>query len=173
LKYGRTKFKLEILEYCDREALLERETYYIILLNPNYNILQEAGSRLGSRHSEEALAKIRFAALNRTEEHIAKLREHLANIHAKNIGRTFSHSDESKGKIAYASANKTEGHIAKIKEANGIAIILTNVETNETREYVSIREAARDLKESHVTMAKYLKLNKIFKGYLISIIDKS
>jgi group I intron endonuclease len=64
LKYGRSRFTLEILEYCDSKVLLERETYYIILKKPEYNILQVAGSRAGKKHSKEAVEKIRQAALN-------------------------------------------------------------------------------------------------------------
>lgn len=170
LKYGRSSFKFEILEYCESEALLERETYYIILLNPEYNILQEAGSRLGSKHSKEAVEKIRQVALNRTEEQLAKFREYLAKAHAANIGRIFAHSEESKAKISYAASNKTEEHIAKTKAALGTAVVVSNLETNETTEYPSIREAARALKASDVTIGKYMKKSKIFKGsYLISI----
>lgn len=47
LKYGFSKFSLEILEYCDPSILLEREQYYIDLLQPEYNLLKTAGSRLG------------------------------------------------------------------------------------------------------------------------------
>jgi len=58
LKYGHSKFTLEILEYCDSDKCLEREQYYIDLLKPEYNILQKAGSSLGFKHSEETLAKM-------------------------------------------------------------------------------------------------------------------
>jgi hypothetical protein len=39
LKYGIDKFSLFILEFCDRENLLSRETHFISTLNPAYNIL--------------------------------------------------------------------------------------------------------------------------------------
>ena len=47
LKYGFSNFKLEILEYCDLDNVIEREQYYINLLKPEYNILDTAGSSLG------------------------------------------------------------------------------------------------------------------------------
>jgi group I intron endonuclease len=59
LKYGHSNFTLEILEYCDISDLLKRETYYIRLLNPSYNILKQGGSLLGFKHSEATLAKMR------------------------------------------------------------------------------------------------------------------
>lgn len=41
LKYGHDKFKLEILEYCDKDKLMEREQYYLDSINPSYNILKK------------------------------------------------------------------------------------------------------------------------------------
>jgi len=51
-KYGYSNFSLEILEYCLVSDLLKREDYYIKQLKPDYNILQEAGSSLGYKHTE-------------------------------------------------------------------------------------------------------------------------
>jgi len=39
---------------------------------------------------------------------------------------------------------------------------VSNLETNETTEYPSIREAARALKASGVTIGKYMNKSKIF-----------
>jgi group I intron endonuclease len=55
LKYGYSGFRLYILEYCDAEQLIAREQYYINLLSPQYNILQVAGSSLGTKLSEATL----------------------------------------------------------------------------------------------------------------------
>lgn len=58
LKYKHNNFSLEILEYCDNNILLEREQYYIDLLNPEYNICKTAGSVLGRIFSNETKLKI-------------------------------------------------------------------------------------------------------------------
>ena len=39
LKYGYSKFKLDILEYCDKCKLIGLEQFYLNLLKPEYNIL--------------------------------------------------------------------------------------------------------------------------------------
>lgn len=62
LKHGYSNFTLDILEYCGSSEALQREQYYIDLLKPRYNILLIAGSRLGSKHSEEVKAKISASA---------------------------------------------------------------------------------------------------------------
>jgi group I intron endonuclease len=59
IKYGYSKFKLEILEYCDPLDVLLREQYYLDLLKPKYNILTVAGSSLGYKHTEEAITKFK------------------------------------------------------------------------------------------------------------------
>lgn len=43
LHYGYKAFDLEILEYCDKLYIIEREQYYIDLLKPEYNIQSIAG----------------------------------------------------------------------------------------------------------------------------------
>lgn len=55
LKYGIENFTLEILEYCDEDSVINREQYYLDTLNPEYNILEFAGSSLGFKHSEKTL----------------------------------------------------------------------------------------------------------------------
>ena len=61
LKYGYSGFKLDILEYCNKDEAVAREQYYLDLLNPEYNILKKAGSTLGFRHSDETIAKLKEA----------------------------------------------------------------------------------------------------------------
>lgn len=58
-KYGFSSFSFEILEYCDKNIVLEREQYYLGLLGPDYNIVELAGNTLGYKHSEESLERMR------------------------------------------------------------------------------------------------------------------
>jgi group I intron endonuclease len=59
LKYGYSAFSLEIMEYCELSNIIEREQFYINLLNPTYNILKVAGSTLGRKHSPYTIAKMK------------------------------------------------------------------------------------------------------------------
>lgn len=58
LKYGFSKFSLYILEYCTPENVIDREQYYLDTIKPAYNIVEKAGSTLGYKHTEDALAKM-------------------------------------------------------------------------------------------------------------------
>lgn len=82
LKYGYSKFSLEILEYCSPEIVIEREQYYIDLYKPEYNILKVAGSSLGRKTLEATKAKISAAKLGvkPSSEALIKLRAHLAEL---------------------------------------------------------------------------------------------
>lgn len=62
LKYGHSSFKLDILEYCSPNVLIEREQHYFDQLKPEYNILKVAGSSFGFKHSE--VTKFKIAANN-------------------------------------------------------------------------------------------------------------
>jgi len=64
LKYGFSNFRLEILEYSDKDNVLKREQYYMDLLKPQYNIVEIAGSTLGYKHTPVSLAKMRDFVLS-------------------------------------------------------------------------------------------------------------
>jgi group I intron endonuclease len=74
LKHGRRSpnFKLEILEYCEKKKdTIKIEQYYLDLLKPEYNILKNAGSWLGRKHSAKTLCKM--GAWVRSEETLCKM----------------------------------------------------------------------------------------------------
>ena len=118
LKYGYSKFKLEILEYCTPKDLVKREQYYMDVFSPKYNVLRVAYSSLGYRHSPEALVKVR---------------NNLENV---NLSKSL-----------------------KVK--------VTNLETNVSAEYISIREAAKGLNADRSTLKRYILNSKPYKGIYI------
>jgi group I intron endonuclease len=60
LKYAKENFSLEIIEYCEPEQCIEREKYFIKLLSPEYNIVQDPTKNpmFGHTHSNETLIKM-------------------------------------------------------------------------------------------------------------------
>lgn len=110
LKYGHSKFSLEILEYCDLNSTIEREQYYIDLLKPKYNILKVAGSPLGYKHTQGAIAKISLTSLGREHSEETK-----AIIREANIGRTVSDDIRSEISSSKLKANFKHSESAKLK----------------------------------------------------------
>ena len=168
LKYGYSKFKLDVLEYCDPCDVIAREQYYIDLLKPNYNILQVAGSFFGYKHTEETLAKMKEMAQNRSDETKAKLREAA-------LGRTFNHTEETKIKLrdAILGIKRSEETRAKLRviQSNrkkhpvaGIKLEVKDTLTGNTLYYDSLRIAAKELNSNHKTISNYLKSGKLFQG---------
>ena len=165
LKYGHSKFNLEILEYCDRDCVIEREQYYMDFFKPKYNILKVAGSPLGYKHTPEALEKLRLLGIGRKHSEEARCK-----IRTANMGNSLS--DEIRLKISNTKlkANFKHSESAKLKigEAslarNGWVTYVTNVKTGKTETYLSRLKAAIALNISPLTLKRYIESKKLYKN---------
>ena len=115
LKHGYSKFKLEILEYCNPKELSKREQYYMDAFTPEYNVLKAAYTSLGYKHTKESLVKI-------------------------------------------------NENLAKLNKSKSIAVKVTNLETNVSQEYPSLRNAAESLNTNKTTLKKYILSSKPLNG---------
>jgi group I intron endonuclease len=170
-KYTHSKFSLEILEYCAKSDVIVREQYYFDLLNPEYNILQVAGSSLGFKHSLESLKKFK------ERKHSEETRAKLSKAHkgkplsekalAKLIGR--KRSEETKAKMR-ASA------LCRLNHNRGKSITVFDKETNETYAFDKMSELSKMFGVSLQYFSKHLGKGKnsfVYKGrYLIEKIKK-
>lgn len=59
IKYGLINFIFEVLEYCKKEDLINKEQSWIDFCNPEYNIRKIAKSNLGIKFTNEAKAKLK------------------------------------------------------------------------------------------------------------------
>jgi len=177
LNYGYSSFKLEILEFCNKDETLAREQYYLDLLLPEYNLLKQAANRLGSKHSEKTKEKISLSLKTKlkllgkahhrlgsshSEESRAKMREVARNRLAilKEAGLSITHSEERKAKM----------RMSAIKHP----VEVTNVLTNETIIYPSMKQAASIIGVNESTVRRALKRDNplIKKTYKISYVSK-
>lgn len=123
-KYGSGIFKFEIIEYCEKEKLLEHEQYWIDLTNCcddkiGYNLSPVAGSQLGFKHSEETKSKYKIIRSNvsleirekisKTHTGMKRSPAHIKNAANAKIG--FKHSKEAKAKIGLANSISLIGNI--------------------------------------------------------------
>lgn len=141
LAYGYNNFRLEILEYCDRSNVIKLEQDYIDRCKPEYNILTKQGSSLNFKHSKQTLDKFKSRILSA---------EALSNLKKAKIGATLS---------PLAKANQLL--------ATSHTITIRDIETNITKEYSSIRSAARELQISHSALLNYIDKNKLYKDKYI------
>jgi len=108
-KYGKADFQFSILEFCEKEKLIEREQLYIDTLRPIFNICQIAGSSLGIKYSGESKQKMRKAQLGKHHSEESKQKMSIAKI--GKISPMFGkyHSEETKLKMCEARIGKYEG----------------------------------------------------------------
>jgi len=124
LKYGAEAFEFHILEYCDKEKLLEREQFYIDMSKPQYNLSPTAGNSLGVKHTTETRARMSAAKKLMTDETKKKLaayhkgRKH-TDEHKRKIGESRKgkkHSQATKDKIRDVHlGRKDKPHVIKLK----------------------------------------------------------
>nr|AMX22307.1 GIY-YIG endonuclease [Cryphonectria parasitica] len=156
LKYGHSNFQLEILEYCTKEEVIEREQYFIDLLKPEYNINPIADSWFGNTHSEESRIKMSNSAKGRklTEETKKLLSLAKKGINNPNFGKITS--EETKALISLGRIGKSflsESIKEKMSADNGTAIRVIDLNTNETSVYTSITKAAKAIGITQSTLS--------------------
>lgn len=135
LKHGYSGFKLEILEYCAPEKCLEREQYYLDILNPKYNVLLTAGSPQGRVHTEEA----------------RKLMSEAKKGNRNAAGHIVSAQTRAQISEAKKGGGKPEG-----AGRQPVQIEVLDLETGITKYYLSIRDASRDIGVHAGTISNYL-----------------
>jgi len=177
LKYGYSAFRLEILEYSSIEELLNREQFYIDKYDPELNILKIAGSSLGFKHSEATKELMSELAKGRSfsEETLQKMRDRTVSedvkerISAALLGRKFT--PETLKAMSEAALGRKASEETKLKLAlnnnKRQIVILTNLETGESKEFLFVKQAAEFLETSHTQVRNYYNKNKPYKGYTI------
>jgi group I intron endonuclease len=189
LKYGYSNFSLHILEYCDKNSCIDREQFYMDLFQPEYNINPTAGSRLGTKHSDESREKIAASRLGvkltpETREKLSKAKLGLKNnffgqthsefskklmseskMGSKNHFFGQTHSNEARESIR----NKLIGYVhseeikTKMSKARGFTIFVFSLDKEFLFEFVSSQAAGRYFNCSHAHVMKYTRSGQIFK----------
>lgn len=166
-KYGLENFTLEILEYCCKDATIEREQFYIDKLQPEYNLLKKAGSIIGFKHSILSRKKMNESALGRVISEEARL-----NLSEALSGRKLSESTKEK----IISFKHTEQVKLRISLGNPRtrSVQITDLHTKDTTNFSTMTLAAAHLNTTTATIESYIKTQKLYKDrYLISILSKS
>jgi group I intron endonuclease len=154
------------MEYCDKDMLINREQFYLDKLSPNYNILKQAYSLEGFKHSAETIENLKNRQFTK---------EHKENLSKANLGREFS--QETINKLSVSMKNHHKDHPltpealesikAKTTEREGVSVILINKDTGEQTEFVTQTEAAKFLSVSRQAVKNAIDrksiINKLYK----------
>ena len=158
-KHGVSSFAYLILELFpdivtkeNNKKLLDLEDFYLKYLLPNYNILTEAGSSFGYKHSETTRLNMKT---NYSEE------RRLA-IGSLNKGKTLSPSTIEA--IRLSALNRTKPiyseEAVQNMEKNSKAILVYNMDYTVYGEFPSITEASKSLGCSQKTIYRALQTPK-------------
>jgi len=174
LQYTHSAFSLSILEYIDisdlskedaRKLILEREQYYLDFIfsideSNTYNILKEAGSLLGYKHTNFSLAKMKESKGGQNNPMIGK--SHTPETKAK-MSKPKSAITKAKMSISQKSINRTGNYNPMSKK---IFVYSFDPETQVTILYKffdSCTEAAKFFNCSSRVISYYLDKNKLYK----------
>lgn len=150
LKYDQSNFSLLILEYVETESLTIRETYYITLLMPYYNVLKQGYSSLGYKHTEETKRLLKELAKNRIHSEATKSLIARCLTGENNPFYNKSHSVESKVRISEARSAYPVYVYNSFKE---LLVI-----------FPSVGCLAKLIKSNHATLVDAIKHQTIFRG---------
>lgn len=144
-KYGNDIFEFEVLEYCKKEKLIEREQYYLDKLSPFYNTCKKAHSTLGI--SSTRRKKVIQYDL---EGDIIKEWECL-----QDIMKVFDITNSSKiSQCCKLKRNKAYGFVWRYKDSDtfsynkkrkGKAIALIDNNDNILKQWSRIKDCAKEL----------------------------
>lgn len=134
------------------------------LLNPEYNILKNAYSLLGFKHSEENLAKFKLKKIS--QEH----KEILSLVHSnKEV------SEETRDKLSKATLNLKKNNpltpealaniTAKTTEREGVPVLVLNTKTNEIMEFPTLTKAGEYLEVKRQAIRNAIKRDSLVKGF--------
>ncbi|OCK73039.1 intron-encoded GIY-YIG endonuclease [Lepidopterella palustris CBS 459.81] len=158
-KYNLSNFVFLILELFpeivnkeNNKKLLDLEDFYLKSLLPNYNILTEAGSSFGYKHTELDRIKMNM-------NYSIQRRELIGNLNRnKNIPIETRLKMKEKA-LARKKISFSEQGLLNMKK-NSKAIILYNLDYTIFGEYLSIVEAAKSINCSEKTIRRALKTEK-------------
>lgn len=163
-KYGLKNFTLEILEYCSKDATIEREQVYIDNLKPEYNLLKKAGSTFGFKHSLLSRKRMSEAALGRFVSEEARLNRSEAlsgrslSESTKEKIRNYKHTEEAKLRISLGNPRTR-------------SVLIRDTHTKNTTTFSTMTLAAAHLKTTTATIGSYIKSNKLYKDrYQVSVL---
>jgi group I intron endonuclease len=157
-KYKLPQFAFLILELFpdvvnkeNNKNLLDIEDFYLKSLLPNYNILTEAGSSFGYKHTEISRIKMRSNFSIERREKIGSL----------NRGKSLSVEtiEKIREKSINRKVNYTEEGLLNLKK-NSKPIVLYNKDFTVYGEFSSIVEAAKFINCSDKTIRRALKTEK-------------
>jgi group I intron endonuclease len=156
----------EIVNKENNKKLLDMEDFYLKSLLPNYNILTEAGSSFGYKHTELNRIKMK-------DNYSLFRRELIGNLNKnKKLSEDTRQKMREKALIREKISFSAEALLNMKK--NSKPIILYNLDYTVFGEYSSIIEAARSVNCNEKTIRRALKTNKkiLMRRFIVKYVNE-
>jgi len=168
-KYGLENFSLYIIEYTDSENLISCEQKWIDLLQPEYNLNPRAENSKGYKHTEESLSKMKNRIISK-ETKVKMSKSAKERLYREGKTGPFENKKHTKESLVLlrAVAQNRESH-----PVPGLKVEVTDLETDITTTYNSIRAAAVALNSDIKTILRREnnQITKPYRGrYIIKIL---
>jgi group I intron endonuclease len=176
VKYGLRNYYFIVLETCHGTDTLQREQYWLDLLEPEYNLSPTAGSTLGVPLSKETKAKLRAAHLGKT--HSPETRKLMSETRRGPNNPWFgkSPSEETRALLSASKQGALHPNFGKNRSAETVALMRSNHPHSKRvyqydldrvtliSKYDSIRQTAELTKISIGYIKRCIKQNKAAHG---------
>lgn len=141
----------------NRNNLYELETMYLMSLMPKYNILREAGTSIGYKHTDETIENLKSLFTDERRLLLSKLQSE----------RKGQWSIESKNKLREIALNRSKEYLTNegrlnISIANSIKVYIYDLNNNYICEFKNIKTASHYLCCSTKTIKRSLNLGWIY-----------
>nr|YP_010714083.1 GIY-YIG homing endonuclease [Fuscoporia gilva]WDD39646.1 GIY-YIG homing endonuclease [Fuscoporia gilva] len=158
----------EIVNKENNKKLIDREDFYLKTLLPNYNILTEAGSSFGYKHTE--IDRIKMKTNYSLERRIK-----IGNL---NKGKNLSIETRKKMREKALSRDRTKINLSEKsilnKKQNSKSLILFNLDLTIFGEFKSLTEAAKAINCNVKTIRRALTTEKkiLKRRFIVKYINK-
>ncbi len=157
LKYDQSNFKLLMLEHVDFKSLTIRETYFITLVLPFYNVLKQGYSSLGYKHTKETIALLSELAKNR--------------VHSDTTKSLIARALTGENNPFYNKNHSMESKVRMIEANSAYSVYVYNSFKKLLVVFPSVLTLCKLIKSNHSTIINVIQQEIIFRGewYLTNI----
>lgn len=167
-KHGQSDFRFDVLEKCSQDALIEREQFWLDQTKPFFNILRQAHSGAGYKHSEETRANMKALAKQRWESMPLEAREALAKAHAQRItGKRAPLKTRLKMSIAKIGRSSTDTQRASFERNKNSPDAIAKRVAKRARWYVVTSPEGRETEIQN--MSAFARDNNLSQAHVVAV----
>ena len=167
-KHGKSDFRFDVLEECHQDALIEREQFWLDQTKPFFNILRQAHSGAGYKHSEDAKKLMGAKSKARWEALPPETRAARAKAHGEKLrGRVTPEHVRQKMSIAKIGRSSTDAQRASFERNKNSPDAIAKRVAKRARWYVVTSPEGRETEIQN--MSAFARDNNLSQGHMVAV----